>query len=89
MEQAVREKFLGVGFHPTEQALFGNVRHIGKLEEANAALIDVLQAAAAGQPIDMVEIDLKRAWHALGEITGDVATDDLVTALFSKFCLGK
>jgi tRNA modification GTPase len=89
LEQAVRDKFLGVGYNPSEQALFGNVRHIGKLEEASAALSDVLLAANAGEPIDMVEIDLKRAWHALGEITGDVATDDLVTALFAKFCLGK
>jgi tRNA modification GTPase len=89
LEQAVRDKFLGVGYKPSEQALFGNVRHIGKLEEASVALNDVLHAANAGEPIDMVEIDLKRAWHALGEITGDVATDDLVTALFAKFCLGK
>lgn len=40
-------------------------------------------------PLDLVQIDLKEAWDSLGEITGDTAPDELITQLFSKFCLGK
>ena len=37
----------------------------------------------------MIEIDVKRLWEKLSEITGDVGSDDLINEIFSKFCLGK
>lgn len=40
-------------------------------------------------PVDMLAIDIKAAWEALGEITGEVYQDELLDTLFSKFCLGK
>ena len=40
-------------------------------------------------PLDLVQIDLKNAWDTLGEITGESAPDELITQLFSQFCLGK
>jgi tRNA modification GTPase len=36
-----------------------------------------------------VQIDLTEAWNKLGEITGEAAPDELITTLFSQFCLGK
>ena len=39
--------------------------------------------------VDMIEIDVKRLWETLGEITGEVGSDDLLNEIFSKFCLGK
>ena len=42
-----------------------------------------------GIPVDIVEIDITNAWNLLGEITGDTYQDELITTLFSKFCLGK
>jgi tRNA modification GTPase len=50
---------------------------------------DALGAAEAAMPIDMVQIDLRRAWDTLGEINGDTAQDSLLDQLFSQFCLGK
>jgi tRNA modification GTPase len=88
LEAAVKETFL---MPKKEEAgrLFANVRHVGKLREASAALGEAIAAAQAKMPVDMVEIDLKHAWSALGAITGEQATDDLIEALFAKFCLGK
>lgn len=37
----------------------------------------------------MVEIDVKKLWETLSEITGEVSSDDLLDEIFSKFCLGK
>lgn len=37
----------------------------------------------------MLAIDIKAAWDALGEITGEIYQDELLDTLFSKFCLGK
>ena len=69
--------------------VISNMRHIGKIKETIQSLNDVLNAIAIDMPIDMTEIDLKRAWQTLGEITGDYHPEDLISELFSKFCLGK
>jgi len=39
--------------------------------------------------VDLVQIDMTTAWNLLGEITGDSYQDELLTELFSQFCLGK
>jgi len=69
--------------------VISNMRHIGKIKETIHSLEDVLNAIEIDMPIDMTEIDLKRAWQTLGEITGDYHPEDLISELFSKFCLGK
>ncbi len=69
--------------------VISNMRHIGKIKETIQSLEDVLNAIEIDMPIDMTEIDLKKAWQTLGEITGDYHPEDLITELFSKFCLGK
>ncbi|WP_225049304.1 tRNA uridine-5-carboxymethylaminomethyl(34) synthesis GTPase MnmE [Lacticaseibacillus kribbianus] len=66
-----------------------NARQIGLLRQAKASLQSVLDGIAAGMPIDLVQIDMTAAWDKLGEITGDAAPDELITQLFSQFCLGK
>ncbi|CYV06810.1 tRNA modification GTPase TrmE [Streptococcus suis] len=42
-----------------------------------------------GMPVDLLQVDPTRCWQILGEITGDAAPDELITQLFSQFCLGK
>ena len=50
---------------------------------------DALEAAEAGVPVDMVQIDVTRTWELLGEIIGDTMQESLINQLFSQFCLGK
>lgn len=88
LESAVKEA-LAIDYASDSTAMFANARHVGKLREASLALKDAIAAAGQGLPVDMVEIDLKHAWSALGAITGEQATDDLIASLFAKFCLGK
>lgn len=66
-----------------------NIRHISLLESAYQALEEVLDGIDLGMPVDLVQIDLTRAWNKLGEVTGDAVQDELITQLFSQFCLGK
>lgn len=66
-----------------------NIRHISLLEGAHQALEEVLEGIELGMPVDLVQIDLTRAWNKLGEVTGDAVQDELITQLFSQFCLGK
>jgi tRNA modification GTPase len=40
-------------------------------------------------PYDFLQVDVKNAYEALGEITGETVENDLITKIFSQFCLGK
>lgn len=66
-----------------------NSRQIGLLRQAAASLQSVIAGLDADMPIDLVQIDMTAAWDKLGEITGDSTPDELITQLFSQFCLGK
>ncbi|VEU83053.1 tRNA uridine-5-carboxymethylaminomethyl(34) synthesis GTPase MnmE [Acholeplasma hippikon] len=66
-----------------------NVRHIQKLKEARTALESVVDGINMDMPVDLYAVDLTRAWNLLGEILGNANYGDLLTELFSKFCLGK
>ena len=73
----------------SEQILISNTRHIAKLNQSMAAIVSAINQLQIGMPIDMIEIDLKNSWIALGEIMGINTSDSLIDELFTKFCLGK
>lgn len=66
-----------------------NVRQISLAKEANSILEEVDNGIKNEVPVDMIEIDIKRAWEKLGEIIGETYTEELIDQLFSQFCLGK
>jgi tRNA modification GTPase len=59
------------------------------MEKAYNSLLQAKDACLSMIDIDLIEIDIKAAFDALGEITGEASRDELITALFTKFCLGK
>ena len=70
-------------------AVVTNVRHFGALVNAKDALIRVQESIECGMPSDIASIDINIAIDALGEITGAVVSDDIVSAVFHNFCVGK
>lgn len=70
-------------------ALLTNTRHIELVRQSRAALQRALDSIEAGMPVDCAVVDLRDAWDLLGSITGDTVHDDMVTEIFSRFCLGK
>ncbi|APX71575.1 tRNA uridine-5-carboxymethylaminomethyl(34) synthesis GTPase MnmE [Companilactobacillus allii] len=66
-----------------------SARQAGLLRQAKINLNDVISGIQAGMPIDLVQIDMTSCWDTLGEITGESYPDELITQLFSQFCLGK
>ncbi len=71
------------------EALVTNQRHRDALERALATLREAMDAVEAGMAVDFVCIDLRACLEMLGEITGENVTDDLLTQIFSQFCIGK
>jgi tRNA modification GTPase len=82
---AIRETLHGDG--QRENPVLTDVRQAAALEEAVLALERALEALPLGEEI--VLEDLRAALAALGEITGEVANDDLYDRIFSTFCIGK
>ena len=64
-------------------------RHYDALCRAKEALVRAIDACRMGQPLDLIGIDVKESWDALGEITGETATEAIIEEIFSKFCVGK
>ena len=66
-----------------------NVRHKNLLEQAYRVLGDAEVMARAGEPLELIEIDVNQAYTLLGEIIGEEVSDDIIQEVFSRFCLGK
>ena len=92
----------GEGVEKLMEALAGRVRDAGVMEErmtqerhlrlarrAMDALDRAVSAIDGGDPLDVVEIDLRDALGALCEITGEDASEEVVDRVFRNFCVGK
>jgi len=66
-----------------------NLRHYEALQQASDALEKVLQAIEMQMSGELLAMDIRKAIFHLGEITGEITTDDLLGNIFSKFCIGK
>lgn len=73
----------------TGNTIITNVRHYDSLTKTRESLLDVLTGLDRQVTNDFLAMDIRRALHYLGEITGQVTTDDLLANIFSKFCIGK
>ena len=79
----------GFGGDQVEDAAFLiEWRHFDALSRA-ADSLRLAITACDFQPLDLIGIDVKAAWDALGEITGETATEAIITEIFEKFCVGK
>lgn len=82
--------FKQVGFqHHTEGTFSARRRHLDALTRAQQFLMAGQQQLIASQSGELLAEDLRQAQHALGEITGQVSSDDLLGHIFSQFCIGK
>jgi len=73
----------------TNETILTNIRHVEALRNTEEALNRVLVNVDNPITSDFLAMDIKQALHYLGEIVGEVTTDDLLENIFSKFCIGK
>ena len=90
IEERINQLFFdNAGIVEQDATYLSNSRHISLIEKAIQSLQAVNEGLEFGMPVDLLQVDLTRTWQILGEITGDAAPDELITQLFSQFCLGK
>jgi tRNA modification GTPase len=69
--------------------LVTNARHKKHLQQTLADLEKALDGIKAGMTMDVVSIDIKSAAENLGYITGHQVSEEIVTNIFERFCIGK
>jgi len=74
--------------HSTEGIFLARRRHLDALERARTA-IDSARRQLTAWATELVAEDLRQVQQALGEITGEYTTEDLLDRIFSSFCIGK
>jgi len=72
-----------------ESVVITNTRHQAALEAVYQSLNDIRHGLDQHISGDLLALDIRRCLHYISEITGDVTNEDVLDAIFSKFCIGK
>ncbi len=73
----------------TENTIISNTRHYEALTRALQSINNVEMGFDDGIPTDLLATDIRNALHYIGEITGEITTDEILGNIFGKFCIGK
>ena len=88
LEQALLDAS-GYAETETHDVIITNVRHYEALEKALEAMKRAGNGLANGLPGDLLAQDIRETLHYLGEITGEITTDEVLGNIFKNFCIGK
>lgn len=89
LEKKIKEMFYTGNISFNHEIYITNARQKASLIRAEESLKKVQESISFGMPEDFFTIDLMSACEALGEITGETASEDLINEIFGKFCMGK
>ncbi|MDD2346594.1 MAG: tRNA uridine-5-carboxymethylaminomethyl(34) synthesis GTPase MnmE [Bacteroidales bacterium] len=73
----------------SENTVLTNIRHFESLQKAEQAIENIFEAFKNKIPTDLIAIDVKDCLYHIGSITGEVTSNDVLDAIFSRFCIGK
>lgn len=73
----------------SEKLILTNIRHKSALEKTKESIENIFNTIDMGMPLDLISVDLKEGLDSLGEITGEITSEDILDHIFSKFCVGK
>ena len=72
-----------------DSVIITNIRHYEALRKISSSLERVTQGLKQNSPSDLIAIDIRQTIHYLGEITGEITTDEVLGNIFKNFCIGK
>ena len=89
IEEEIYQMVTGGNVTVDNRNIITNARHIEALNKAHSSIGDAIGATEAGEPFEIIEIDVSSAYEYLGFITGESVNQDIIDQVFSRFCLGK
>jgi tRNA modification GTPase len=75
--------------HLSGSPVISNTRHLEALQNALTSIKSAREGLSAGLSPDLLTTDIRKSLHYLGEITGEITTDEILGNIFGKFCIGK
>lgn len=87
--EKMKEIAYGGKAYSEKSAIVTNSRHYSALKKAKESLGMAIDSISSGMTGEFIAVDLRNAENALGEIIGEVTSDDILNNIFSKFCIGK
>lgn len=73
----------------SDKTLVSNIRHYEALSKSLLAIKNIEEGFKNEIPTDLISTDIRDALHHLGEITGEITTNEILDSIFMKFCIGK
>ena len=89
MYQEITKMFQLEQLQSDSEVIITNIRHKNLIHRAEEASEKAKRAIWENMPVDLIAVEIKEILEALGEITGDQVSDDIINEIFHKFCLGK
>ncbi len=89
LEERIKEMIFHGKLNAGRSNLVTGIRHKNLLEKALRNVDEAILSMESRIPIDLISVDVREAWSNLGSITGDIAGEDIINEIFSKFCIGK
>lgn len=89
LQEKIFEIVTSERIRPPESVVISSARHEEILCRARGYLTEFHESLKANVPVDILSIDLRNSWEALGEITGSNYNEDLLDRIFNDFCIGK
>ena len=89
LESKIENMFELCALDSENDVVLTNSRHQALILKAKEGIINALNSAKNGLPLDMLSIDISEAIQKLGEITGETVSEEVISGIFAKFCLGK
>ena len=87
--EAFRELLYSRGYGQESDVFLLEERHYRAVKDAAEAVFAARSAVESGLPAELYAEDVKRAWESLGTISGETASETVITEIFEKFCVGK
>jgi tRNA modification GTPase len=89
LKHRMKASVLGNRDIDTSGLLVTSSRHRDALQKARNHVIDAMSALETGATGDFISIDLRAALRELGAVTGEIHNEDILSSIFSRFCIGK
>ena len=89
INESIIEEFRINEINIENETIITNLRHKQLIGESIEELKKALETIDLNMPIDIIAVHIKGIMECLGEITGDNVSEDIITNIFKKFCLGK
>ncbi|MEY4703538.1 MAG: tRNA uridine-5-carboxymethylaminomethyl(34) synthesis GTPase MnmE [Bacteroidota bacterium] len=88
LKRSMFEKTVGT-LISNDQTVVTNARHLESLQNMSQSILQIKQGLLQQIPGDLLSIEIRSCLFHLGEITGEVTSEDKLDYIFSKFCIGK